>query len=313
MHRLAHDEAERRPHLDAHRAFGRCSPLSVRSRSRPSGLQRRGDAPVDQCAQQLRQAAEETRERAQQSTLDELQEMHRLSHDEAERRPILTRVGCSGRCSPLSVGRPGGFRLGPNAVFCRHPPRRCPAERHLMHRVFRAAARRCQWDAQAASGSGPNAVFCRHPPRRCPAERLPDASGVRTAARRCQWDAQAASGSGPNAVFCRPRPRRRPAEWLPDRPSIRRHDRPRLSEPGCRRLPATAGRRLATPACRRCRARPGGSGPHLASPDGGRCHGSPSARPSSDTTCTAYSASGRCSPSRSAVGCHRPLVPRPAT
>jgi hypothetical protein len=104
-------------------------------------------------------------------------------------------------------------------------------------------------------------VFCRHPPRRCPAERLPDASGVRAAARRCQWDAQAASGSGPNAVFCRPRPRRRPGERLPDRPSIP-HDRLRLSEPGCRRLPATAGRRLASPACRHSGARPGGSGSH---------------------------------------------------
>jgi hypothetical protein len=168
-------------------------------------------------------------------------------------------------------------------VFCHHPPRRCPAERHPDAPGVRAAARRCQWDAPAASGSTPNAVFCHHRPHRCPAERHPDAPGVRAAVRRCQWDAPAASGSTPNAVFCHHPPRRRPAERLPDRP-LTRHDRLRLSEPGCQQLPATVGRRPASPACRHSGSRPGGSGSHPCQ-SGWRSMSwlAPSVRPSSDT------------------------------
>ena len=188
-----------------------------------NGLQRRGDAPVDQCAQQLLQAAQETRERGQQplrKALDELQEMHRLAHDEADGRPHL---------DPRRV-------FGPLLAAVSWTRRRLPAR---------------------------GRTRCSATPRRdgVQPQRLPDASGVRAAARRCQLDAQAASGSAPNAVLCHPPPRWCPAERLPDRPSTR-HDQLRLSEPGCQQRPATPGRRPASPACRHPGSRPGGPGSH---------------------------------------------------
>ena len=138
------------------------------------------------------------------------------------------------------------------------PTTKLTAAPHLdPHRVFGPLPAAVSWTPSRLPARRRTRCCYHPPPRRCPAAATqPRVSGPLPAA---VGEVPAASGSAPNAVG---HPRRWcPAERLPDRPSTR-HDRRRLSEPGYPQLPATPGRRPASPACRHPGFRPGGSGWH---------------------------------------------------